>query len=79
MATQTFESELRNKLLSKNVKADDINFIMSLIRSSELDENLKIMDNDVYIRLEKRGLCKVFEDSCEELGFKFTHNNDPVR
>ena len=79
MYSQTFESRLRTKLASKNVLPADIEFIMSQIKSSDVDENAKIMDNNVYTILEQRELRQVFEESCQELGFVFSHHNEPER
>ena len=72
----SFESKLRNQLGNQGVIPADVDFIMSLIRCSDLDENLKIMGNDVYIRLEERNLKEQFEKACNVLGFIFTHNNE---
>ncbi len=79
MYSQTFESELRTKLIEKKVSELDIAFIMEQIHHGESDENLIIMQNDVYRVLEERGLSTVFEESCEELNFNFTHSNEPER
>jgi len=77
MYSQTFESRLRTKLASKRVSAADVEFIMCQIRCSDIDENAKIMDNNVYFLLEQRGLRQVFEESCQELGFEFSHYSEP--
>lgn len=76
---KTFESMLNSKLESLGVSEKDILFISSLIHSSDQDENLKIMNNDVYQRLEKKELLEVFEKACKELKIEFTHNNEPER
>ena len=39
----SFELKLRNQLSSQGVTTADVEFIMSLIRCGDLDENLKIM------------------------------------
>lgn len=75
----SFESKLRNQLRNQGVIPADVEFIMSLIRCGDLDENLKIMDNDVYIKLEERNLKDQFVKACEVLGFQFTHNNEGER
>jgi hypothetical protein len=72
----SFELKLRNQLSSQGVTTADVEFIMSLIRCGDLDENLKIMENDAYIRLEERNLKDQFEKACNVLGFIFTHNNE---
>lgn len=79
MYSCAFESKIRTKLASKNVSSADIEFIMSQIKCSDVDENAKIMDNNVYIILEQRGLRQVFEESCQELGFVFSHHNESER
>jgi len=79
MYSQTFESDLRTKLIDKNVSEPDITFIMKQIHHGECDENMIILYNDVYRVLEQRGLRSVFEKSCNELGFNFTHSNEPER
>ena len=63
---KAFESMLNSKLASLGVSEKDILFISSLIHSSDQDENLKIMNNDVYQRLEKKELQEVFEKACKE-------------
>ena len=72
----SFELKLRNQLSSQGVTTADVEFIMSLIRCGDLDENLKIMENDAYIKLEERNLKDQFEKACNVLGFIFTHNNE---
>lgn len=75
----SFELKLRNQLSSQGVIPADVELIMSLIRCGDLDENLKIMDNDFYIKLEERNLKDQFEKACDVLGFYFTHNNESER
>lgn len=79
MYCQSFESDLRTKLIEKNVSEPDIMFIMEQIHHGECDENLIMMHNDVYQVLERRGIRTVFEESCNELGFNFIHRNEPER
>ena len=76
MGNYSFENKLRNQLVKQGVNPPDIEFIMSLIRCSNLDENLKIMENDVYSKLEERNLKDQFEKACESLNIHFTHNNE---
>ena len=52
---------------------------MSQIHCSEIDGNLKIMNNDVYELLSQRGLKDHFIKACYTLGFNFTHSNEPER
>ena len=79
MNKATFESDLRTKLVEKRVSEQDIAYILEQIHHSELDENLIIMNNNVYQLLNVRGLKEVFEESCNELGFNFNHCNEPER
>ena len=79
MYCQSFESDLRTKLIEKNVSEPDVAFIMEQIHHGECDENLIMMRNEVYQVLEERGIRAVFEESCNELGFNFTHSNEPER
>lgn len=72
----SFEYKLRNQLGKHGVNSPDVEFIMSLIRCSDLDENLKIMENDVYSKLEERNLKDQFEKACESLNINFSHNNE---
>lgn len=79
MGTNEFESKLRTQLAIQKVKSEDIEFIMSQIHCSEIDGNLKIMNNDVYELLSQRGLKDHFIKACYTLGIKFTHSNEPER
>jgi hypothetical protein len=72
----SFESKFRNQLSRQGVIPADVEFIMSLIRCGDLDENLKIMENDAYNKLAERNLKDQFEKACNVLGFIFTHNNE---
>ena len=76
MDNYSFENKLRNQLDKQGVNSSDVEFIMSLIRCGDLDENLKIMENDVYSKLEKRHLKNQFEKACESLNIYFTHSNE---
>ena len=76
MDNYSFENKFRNQLGKQGVNSSDVEFIMSLIRCSDLDENLKIMENDVYSKLEERNLKEQFEKACESLNIQFTHNNE---
>ena len=76
MDNYSFENKLRNQLDKQGVNSSDVEFIMSLIRCSDLDENLKIMENDVYSKLEERNLKNQFEEACESLNIYFTHNHE---
>ena len=73
---KSFECELRTKLSEKNISSSDIEFIMAQIKCGELDDNLKIMDNEVYNRLNEKGLENIFREACQELGFVFYHSNE---
>lgn len=75
----SFESKFRNQLSNQGVIPADVEFIMSLIRCSDLDENMKIMENDVYTKLEEKNLRVQFEKACEILECHFTHNNECER
>ena len=75
----SFELKLRNQLSSQGVIPSDIEFLMSLIRCGNLDENLKIMENDVYDKLEEKNLRIQFEKACDVLGFHFTNSNECER
>lgn len=72
--------ELLRQELSNSLSENDVEFILSLIRSDNHDENLFVMDNDAYRQMRERGtnLEETFCDVCERLGIKWTHNNDPV-
>lgn len=76
MDNYSFENKLRNQLDKQGVNSLDIEFIMNLIRCGDLDENLKIMENDVYSKLEEKNLKDQFEKACESLNIHFTHNNE---
>ena len=79
MYNKNDDYELRLKLQEKGVSSQNIDFIMRQIKSSQLDENLKIMENSFYSLLEERGLWDIFEESCKELGLILMHNNEPER
>ncbi|MBR5314912.1 MAG: hypothetical protein IKU45_05835 [Clostridia bacterium] len=76
MNNNSFENKLRNQLSKQGVNTLDVEFVMSLIRCGDLDENLKIMENDVYSKLEERNLKDQFEKACESLNIHFTHFNE---
>ena len=67
MDNYSFENKFRNQLGKQGVNSSDVEFIMSLIRCSDLDENLKIMENDAYSKLEERNLKDQFEKACESV------------
>lgn len=75
----SFELKLRNQLSSQGVIPADVEYIMSLIRCGDLDENLKVMENDVYDKLEEKNLRIQFKKACDVLGVHFTHSNERER
>ncbi len=79
MYKATFESDLRTKLVEKHVSEQDIAYVLEQIHHGELDENMIIMNNNVYRLLDQRGLKNAFEEACNELGFIFNHCNEPER
>lgn len=76
---KSFNTVLSRQLLGQGVKEQDVEYILSLIRTGDLDENLKILNNDVFDRLRERNLEKDFIEACDVLRFDFTHYNGPER
>ncbi len=69
--------ELYEKALDKKgVNQSDIQFVLSLIKESSLDEIFVIMENDYWKKLSERGLLSVFEDINKEHGINWEHHND---
>jgi hypothetical protein len=58
----TLRELYERELYIRGTTQTDIQFVLSLIRESPLDENLSIMDNDYWKKLTERGLLDVFED-----------------
>ncbi|MBQ9077313.1 MAG: hypothetical protein IJY31_05660 [Muribaculaceae bacterium] len=71
-----FYSQLKDKLQSKGVTSEDIVFILNLIKDDSKDENLKVMNNDAFSKLQSKNLALQFEESCQELNIKWYHSNE---
>lgn len=70
--------ELYEKELSvREVSQVDIEFVLSLIRESRLDENQCIMDNDYWERLKERNLLDVFEEINKAYSIVWSHSIEP--
>ena len=75
----SFEDKLRAELDNENLSTDNIEFILSLISEDKNDSNLKIMNNDVFRKLEKKGLYEAFNNACSRMKIQWTHSNEPTR
>lgn len=72
----TLRELYERELYIRGVTHADIQFVLSLIHESKLDENLSIMDNDYWEKLLERGLLDVFEDVNKDNGIVWTHSNE---
>lgn len=73
----SFENKFRIELKKENLSDDNIDFIMSFISEDESDENLKRMNNDVFLKLKNAGLEEIFNRCCDRIGVKWYHSNEP--
>ena len=73
------QSALRSKLISNGVTTENVEFIMSKITDSELDEDFKIVSEDTHRLMIRMGLWEPFEKSCQDLGIVLTRRNEPER
>lgn len=72
----TLRELYERELYIRGVTHADIQFVLSLIHESKLDENLSIMDDDYWEKLLERGLLDVFEDVNKDNGIVWTHSNE---
>ena len=71
--------ELKTKLGQNGISPADIEFIMSQIKDSKLDEDFKMMRNNVYLLFSERNVWDAFEKSLNDLGIVLSHTNEPER
>ena len=71
--------QLKTKLGQNGISPVDIEFIMSQIKDSRLDEDFKIMHNDAYRLFVEKNIWDAFEKSLNDLSIVLTHTNDPER
>lgn len=69
----------QRELAKKGVSQNDIDFVISIIKESDLDENLNRMNNDYWMKLQERGLLDVFEEVSKENNIVWTHSNEEER
>lgn len=75
-----FVSVLRSKLIENGIGLSDVDFIMSFIEPSSIDENLWRMNNDAYTKLCERGLWEPLNKAITELGGgSWNHSNEPLQ
>ena len=74
---ETLQELYQRELKKKDVSPEDIDFVLSLISESELDQNLNKMPNDYWQQLENRGLLEVFERVNRENYIEWHHSNEP--
>ncbi len=72
----TLKELYERELYIRGTTQTDIQFVLSLIRESPLDENLSIMDNDYWEKLSEKGLLDVFEDINKANGIVWSHSNE---
>lgn len=75
----TLKELYKRELNVRNVNQTDIQFVLSLIRESDVDENLSIMDNDYWEKLLERDLLKIFEEINEKFNIDWNHSNEEAR
>lgn len=73
----TLKELYERELYVRGVSRTDIQFVLSLIRESELDENLSIMDNDYWEKLQEKKLLDVFDEINKVNGIEWSHSNEP--
>lgn len=69
----------QRELAKKNVIQSDIDFIVSLIRESDLDERLNRMSNNYWKELQSRDLLDIFEEVSKENNIVWNHSNEEER
>lgn len=72
----TLKELYERELYIRGVTQTDIQFVLSLIRESKLDENQSIMDNDYWESLKERNLLDVFEAINKANGIVWSHSNE---
>lgn len=75
----SFENKFRIELKRENLSDDNIEFIMSLISEDTNDSNLKIINNDAFLKLKNVGLEEAFNRCCDKMGVKWYHSNELSR
>lgn len=70
---------MRETLAKNGVTPENVEFILSLINDSELDEDFKIIDQNAHQLMLEKGLWEAFAKSCEDLGIVLTRWNEPER
>jgi hypothetical protein len=73
----TLKELYEKELYIRGVTLTDIQYVISLIHNSTLDENLSTMDNDYWEKLKERKLLDVFEEINKTNGIVWTHSNEP--
>lgn len=73
----TLKELYERELYIRGVTRTDIQYVISLIHDSTLDENLSTMDNDYWEKLKERKLLDVFEEINKTNGIVWTHLNEP--
>ena len=71
--------KLKARLAQNGVSTTNIEFIMNQIKDSKLDEDFKIMHNNVYKLFVERKIWDAFVKSLEDLNIVLTHTNEPER
>ena len=69
----------QRELVKKGVTQIDIDFILGLIKESDLDEHLNRMGKDYWNKPQEKGLLDVFEEVSKENNIVWTHSNEEER
>ena len=74
-----FIDQLRLKLINDGICQADVDFILTFISPSPMDENLWRMNNDAYRILSERGLWEPLQKATRDLGGgNWIHCNEPL-
>lgn len=72
-------SKMRLALEKNGVNPEDIEFIICNTKDSELDEDFKIIHQELHRSMMDMGIWDAFEKACEELGIVLTRRDEPEK
>lgn len=69
----------QRELEKKGISDTDTQFVLSLIKETNIDPNMYVMENSSYRKLVEKKLWDVFQEINEKYSIQWNHSNEPLQ
>lgn len=69
----------QRELEKKGISDTDTQFVLSLIKETNIDPNMYVMENSSYRKLVEKKVWDVFQEINEKYSIQWNHSNEPLQ